>query len=355
MTPLERSELYFKGEEVDRLPCGLLGIETGCTLYDITPRECLNSLEKGIEVQEHLIEDLEVDSIGYGPDLKGIAEALGTEIIYPENSICYVENPVLKDYKQLDELKEKEFLSQGRLPIILEFLNRMKEKYGKTRSVDNMIAGPMSTVAAIRGTENLLKDMRKNKENLHALLNFAVDVNLKWIQHVWNACEAGVSIADPVASGDLLGYERFCEFEKPYLQRLSEGILEITGKKPSLHICGRTNMLWEEFKELGISGFALDNCENLEEFKQTVGNDITISGNISPTEVMRFGTPKDVTEALKKCLKEGSDSLKGYIPGAGCQIPLGTPMENLVAYVNGVKKYTKGARLGKQIIDNINI
>lgn len=55
-------------------------------------------------------------------------------------------------------------------------------------------------------------------------------------------------------------------------------------------------------------------------------------------------------EALKSCLRQASDSPKGYIPGAGCQIPLGTPKENLYALTEGVKKYTKGAKIGRNCI-----
>lgn len=350
LMPIERSRLYFSGERVDRLPRGLLGIETGCSLYGIRTRECLQSVELGIIVQEKLMEEFGADSIGYGPDLKGIGEALGTEVIYPEWDICYVSLPVLKSYGQLEELRNIDFLRRGRLPQILEFLKYMKEKYGKTHEIDNAVAGPLSTAAAIRGTEAILRDMKKSPENLHGLLELAVEVNLEWIRHVWNECGAAVSIADPVASGSLLSVDRFREFAKPYLKKMCEGILKITGQEPSLHICGKTSRLWGDFPDIGISGFSLDNCESLERFKHSVGDAFAIGGNIDPTEVMRFGSPDDVTEALKECLRAGSDSPKGYIPGAGCQIPSGTPKENLRAFVDGVRKYTKDVKLGEKVI-----
>lgn len=349
LTPLERSRLYFSGEQVDRLPRGLLGIETGCTLYDVSPREVLHSVDKSIEVQNGLDVDFGVDSMGCGPDLKGIGEALGTKVVYPEWGICYVEDPVLKDYAQLESLKNIDIRRQGRMPVLAEVLKRLKDQHGRTHGVDNAIGGPLSTAAAIRGTENLLRDLRKNPEQLHQLLEFTVDVNISWVKYIWNECEATVSIADPVASGSLLGRASFCEFEKPYLKKLCREIVKITGQKPSLHICGKTHNVWNELKGLDISGFSLDNCESLEEFKKAVGDEITIGGNIDPTEVMRFGSPEDVLESLKKCLIEGSDSPKGYVPGAGCQIPLGTPKENLKAFADGVAKYTKGAKIGKKI------
>ena len=349
LSPLERNRRYFAGEKVDRLPRGLLGIETGCSLYGISPREVVHSVEKGIEVQNNLEKDFGVDSMGWGPDLKGIGEALGTKIIYPEQSICYVDQPVLQNYSQMDELRRVDIRKQGRMPIIAEFLKRIKEQHGKTHAVDNAIGGPMSTAAAIRGTENLLKDMRKNPEQLHELLAFTVEINVLWVKYIWEECEATVSIADPVASGSLLSRERFCEFEKPYLTKLCEEIRKITGQKPSLHICGKTHSIWSELKDMEISGFCLDNCENLEEFKKNVGDSITIGGNIDPTDVMRFGSPDDVREALKRCLQEGSDSPKGYIPGAGCQIPLGTPKENIYTFVESVKKYTRNAHIGSKI------
>ena len=55
LTPLERNRLYYAGEEVDRLPHGLLGIETGCSLYGIGPREALHSPEKAMEVDAYIL------------------------------------------------------------------------------------------------------------------------------------------------------------------------------------------------------------------------------------------------------------------------------------------------------------
>ena len=294
LTPLERGKRYFSGERVDRLPYGLVGVETGCSLYGVNPKEVLHSAELAMLVQKQIVEEFGVDSVGFGPDLKGIAEALGTEVYYPEHSICYVKTPILNDYRQLEKLKELSIYSQGRLPMILETLQKLKETYGETHPVSNAIAGPLSTAAAIRGTEAMLKDMKRNEENLHELLAFTVETNLKWVKHVWDRCEIKVSISDPVASGSLISHQNFLKFEKPYLKKLCEGIEKITGKKPSLHICGKTRAIWEDLKEIGISGFLLDNCENLEDFKNTVGDKIAISGNIDPTNAMRFGIPRDI-------------------------------------------------------------
>ena len=59
--------------------------------------------------------------------------------------------------------------------------------------------------------------------------------------------------------------------------------------------------------------------------------------------------PEDVEDAVKNCLKEAADSPKGYAPGAGCQIPLGTPRENLHAFCAAVEKYTRHARIGQSV------
>ena len=47
---------------------------------------------------------------------------------------------------------------------------------------------------------------------------------------------------------------------------------------------------------------------------------------------------------------EGSDSPKGFTPRAGCQVPLGTSKENLKAYVENIKKYTRNARIGENVL-----
>ncbi len=60
-----------------------------------------------------------------------------------------------------------------------------------------------------------------------------------------------------------------------------------------------------------------------------LGPDQTIAGNIDPVRVLCDTDPATIRCALASCLfAVGKDR---YIVGAGCEVPRGTPRENIVA------------------------
>ncbi|RGY79078.1 hypothetical protein DXA18_13715 [Dorea sp. AM58-8] len=109
------------------------------------------------------------------------------------------------------------------------------------------------------------------------------------------------------------------------MKELVQGITEITGSAPGLHICGKTKPIWEDLLELGINEFSVDNCEDLSELKNSLGRHMTISGNVPPVEVMLNGSIEDVIESVRQCLLKASDSPNGFILDVGFQLPIGTP------------------------------
>ena len=206
----------------------------------------------------------------------------------------------------------------------------------------------MTTAISIRQPELFLRDMIRDKKNAHRLLDFAVQCTLKWVEY--NCNEFGtipVGLADPATSANLISDRMFREFSKPHMADLLAGIKKITGSVPGIHICGRTKHIWNDLAELGFPSFSVDNCEDLAELKQTVGDKMKISGNVPPTTVLRNGTIDDVIESVKQCLIKGSDSPCGYSLAVGCEVPLGTPRENLEAYIYAARRYGRGAQKGK--------
>ena len=68
-----------------------------------------------------------------------------------------------------------------------------------------------------------------------------------------------------------------------------------------------------------------------------LGDRMSIQGNVPPVEVMRFGTPYDVLRSAKECIRKGYDSPAGYVLTSGCQMPIGTPKENMQALMDAAR------------------
>ena len=66
---------------------------------------------------------------------------------------------------------------------------------------------------------------------------------------------------------------------------------------------------------------------------QTVNHEMSLVGNVSNTEGLFYGTPEDVYKQARYSIKAGVDVL-----APECAIPLQTPLANLKAIVEAVKK-----------------
>ena len=349
MTDEERNKAYAEGKEVDRIPFSMPITESQAELYGYTLGEYRRSAAAQVDVALRAYNDFHVGgvlaNIRFG--WRGAGQAVGSEVVSPENSLEYISDYILKDYSQLEDFSfdpTTNPFSQRNVAIASEVQDLTKGKCKLTTRV----SGPMSVAIAIRKPELFLRDLLRNKENAHRLLDFAVECNLKWIQYnLEKFGKINVTISDPGSACNLISQRLFREFSKPHLRKMADGIRNLLGKLPGIHICGKTKAIWEDIAELGFPSFSVDNCEDLAELKAAVGNRMIIAGNVPPTAVLRNGTVNDVIESVKICLIKGSDNPCGFLLMPGCQIPPGTPKENLMAFAYAARRYGRHAQKGR--------
>lgn len=349
MNNMERMKAYAMGQEVDRIPFSLAGSDAFVNLYGYT----LGEYRRSLDVQFDVAEKARQDFCGGGMmastnlSLRGVGEALGSKVVYPENSYDYIDDYVLKDYSMLDSLvfdPENNPSLQARISNA----NEIKERMGGRCMVMTGVAGPMTTAISIRKPEDFLRDLGRDKANAHKLLDFGVQCSLKWVEYNCKVFgKIPVALTDPATSGNLISKKQFDEFSKPHFMDLLSGIKELTGTIPGIHICGKTKHFWHELPDMGFPYFSVDNCEDLAELKAAIGDRMRISGNVPPAEVLLLGSIDDVIESVIQCLVKGSDSPCGFSLAVGCAVPLGTPRENLEAYIYAARRYGRGAQKGK--------
>lgn len=341
MTPKERMIAFSKGEEIDRIPISPMLGETVAPLYGYKMDEYAFSSEIMSNVEIESFKRFRPDSISIGISLRGMGEAMGSILEFPKDAISYVKEPFVKSVNDIDKLKVANPKKDGRLPIFLEALIRTKDSIGDEVNVGSSIVGPYSVAACLTGAENLLKWTIKFPEKVKELMEIITESNNNFIHELANI-GVSVSIADPVSSPTLLGKKHFNNFSYPYLKNNIETITALTGKKPGIHICGKSKDLWKPLSEIGISSFSIDNIEDLNEVKEIIGNETVIVGNVPPVEVINRGTKEDIYASVKECILKGKDSPKGFILSSGCQIPMYTSEENIMHFINAGKHYSKG-------------
>ena len=110
--------------------------------------------------------------------------------------------------------------------------------------------------------------MRKDKENLHKLLDFAADATIE-VGRKFVENKIGIGLAEPTAS--LLSPKQFREFVIPYYVKVMDKWKEWGSRGSGFHICGDTTKLLETFPEMGIRGISIDSSVDIAYAKETVG------------------------------------------------------------------------------------
>jgi hypothetical protein len=184
-------------------------------------------------------------------------------------------------------------------------------------------------------------NMRKNPQFIHEFLNEFTKANLEIIRRL---AEAGIDI---VFYLDDLGYkgrsilsiEDFKTFILPYYKQIYQ---ECTKKGMFVlqHSCGYIDRLLPHMVDAGLNGIqALEPAAgvDLAYLKETFGDYIAFLGGMDASDVLNFGTPKDVGEEVKRCIKIAAPR-GGYFAGPSHNI-LNMPWENVLALRAAIEKY----------------
>lgn len=340
MTPRERMDAFSRGEEIDRVICVPdMGV-TMAPFLGIKASDYYHSAELMAELEIELFKRLHHDSVSISTSLRGMAEAMGSKIAYPDYNISYLLEPAVKSIDEIEKLKVANPLNDGKLPILLKALKLTRDALIKDVDVGAAMSGPFSVAASVVGTENLLRWMVRYPEEVHTLMGIVAESNNRYIEEV---AKLGLSIgfADPMSSTSIISPKLFREFSLPYLQRNINKIKETTGSAPGIHICGKSQKLWRDVVDAGISNFSIDNEEDLEDAKKIMGDEVVITGNVPPVDVIYLGSRADINKSVKESIRKGYDSPKGYILSTGCQIPMNTPIEKVEMFMEAGRRYGK--------------
>ena len=206
--------------------------------------------------------------------------------------------------------------------------------------IEMSIGGPFTIASNLRGVERLLRDCRKCPENIHRLMRLITDSEKSCIELAADF-GFGIAMADPVANPSLIGPKMYENFVYPYTKELTDFTLEKTGKKVSLHMCGKTDSIWKYFKEYELNEVSLDNIVDLEKAAKELGEFVPIAGNVDPVEVIMNGTEEDIVRAVHSCISAGMKAKKGYVLATGCDVPEKTAPEQIDIFMKAARTYRR--------------
>ncbi len=183
----------------------------------------------------------------------------------------------------------------------------------------------------LRGMENAMRDMVKDKENLAQLCELALYSQIVYAVNVITAGADIVFLSDPTSSGDAISKKYWREWGLGYTKSLVD-VIKRSGVKTILHICGDPTDRLEDLAETGVDCLSLDMAVDFGKAREILGPDYCLMGNLD-TSMMAFSKPGDVEDAPGK-LPQKAGKNGSFLLSGGCMLSEICPPENIAAMVH---------------------
>jgi len=321
----------LRHEETPRLPwIPFAGVHAG-KLTGVSARELLTNADRLVEALLEVNRQYHPDGQPVIFDLQVEAEILGCRLMWADNAPPSVASHPLEGNLEIPAYLP--VASDGRLPIILDAMRRVKSAVGGHTALYGLVTGPFTLASHLRGTDIFL-DSIDNEDFVHALMVYTTRVCKRMVDLYVEAGMDVIAVVDPVVSQ--VSPRHFKRF-------LSDPFADIFGHIrarqvfSAFFVCGDATKNIEVMCHTNPDCIAVDENINMTTAKAiTDQHNITLSGNIPLTSVMLFGTQQDNMMYVLQLM----DSLthRNLMISPGCDMPYDTPVENSVGIMQAVRE-----------------
>jgi uroporphyrinogen decarboxylase len=302
--------------ELDRIPAYIITGACNAQLVGASIREFLQNREIFVNAQITAYKRYQPDILIMLRDILASVEAIGTELIFPENSMCFPVTNILEDKVKLSSLEVPDPKKDGRLPDYLEACVETKERISGT-IVTGIIAGPWTIAVGLRGATALIMDSTDDPDFVHELMQFCSEVTFTSTEALMEI-GVGVGYSEAPASCSLISPSMYRTFVLPYHKQLVEYFKE---KKIGigLHICGKADPILEDMVSTGASNISIDSGTDMTKAVEATRGRTVLIGNVDTNLFLR-DSRDEMGQAIKACI-DLAPSDSGYILAPGCEVP----------------------------------
>ena len=335
MTPIERMNAFLTGKPIDRMLCMPIVTSYAAQRAGYTVREYETSGKVMAESHLTVFNDLKYDLVYLFTNCSYIAEAMGQPLDYYDNEPAGCNHPIVLSEQDVSKVHVAT-ADEGPFPVYWEAVDILKKEIGDQVYLSICFSGPLSSAATMRGAESFIRDTYKNPELCHKLLRMCTDTCKNFIQRMVKLGVVPV-ILEPISSASILSPKMFSKFSQPYCEELIAYAHEL-GSPIALHICGKTNAIIGKMADTGADIVSFDICD-LDIAREKVDGRAVLLGNVTPADVLMFGTREDVVAVCRDSVLHMKDYKPGFVLATGCELPRRIPYEHLEAMLEVIRTY----------------
>lgn len=333
LTPRERFGLLVIDEKPDR--CNVMPLITShaAKIKDMKLKDYYTNGENMARAQIAALETYGHDAISIFSEVGIIAEAMGSEFEYPENDLPVLRIPALAKKKigEIDILRPEK---GGRLPVYLEAIEYAYDAVGDRFPILAYVPAPFTTGMMLSDPNKFLIQTIKEPEVVTKIMEKSLDAAIEFCYHIIDAGGLPI-IVDPLASSSVISPKAYKQFALPYERRLID-FLHRYDLDVILHICGDTQPILTLLPQTHADLVSIDRVKMTDAIAELSGL-MRIIGNYD-TSRLAFAKSNLISTEVRDLVKLSMHSRKGYIAATGCEVPVQTPKENVMAFVNAAKE-----------------
>ena len=320
-------ERYFgilKGHPVDCLPRTPILMQYAAEYVGSDYAAFASDYQVLVKANEQCAKDFGVDQVSCISDPYRETHGFGSTVEYIKNGPPRSTHP-LQNTKDLSTLLKPDPMKSERMLDRIKAVETYKENLEGEYSILGWVEGPAAEAADLRDVTTFMIDLLEDEVLACELMDVCVEVGIAFARAQVEAGADTIGIGDAIASQ--IGPDTYEKMIQPREKQLVKAIQDM-GAHVKLHICGNITHLLPGIADLFVDILDVDHMVKLSTVRDAVGNRVTIAGNIDPVSVVLNGTPPVIRNAILSAYEEVGNP---YMVNAGCEIPSGTPTENLKA------------------------
>jgi MtaA/CmuA family methyltransferase len=325
MNSLERYLDVLKGKPVDFLPRLPILMQFAAEYIGSNYGAFASDYRVMVEANLRCAEYFGFDQMSVISDPFRETQGFGAEIIYVADGVPRCPHPPLENSKELSSLLRPEPLKSVRMLDRVNAVRAFKEQVGGEYSIMGWVEGPAAEAADLRGVTNYLIDLLDDELFAAELMDLCLEVGIEFGKAQIEAGADTIGIGDAIASQ--VSPETYQKLIQPREKILVQS-LKSMGAIVRLHICGDITHLLPGISELGIDILDVDYLVDMSMVRKILGGDVVLAGNIDPAGGVLMGNAESIRRTISDTYKQVGNP---YMVTAGCEIPPGTPEENLLA------------------------
>ncbi|MEG2719357.1 MAG: uroporphyrinogen decarboxylase family protein [Clostridia bacterium] len=265
-------------------------------------------------------------------DLQIEAEILGCELVWAEDSPPSVKTHPLADTMTVPCRCTLPKETDGRIPMVLGVMRRMKNAVGDATLLYGLVCGPFTLASHLRGND-LFMDMYDDEDYVKDLLGYCTECVKRMSEYYIGAGMDVIAVVDPLVSQ--ISSDHFTDFlSEPYTDIFD--FLRGKAVFSSFFVCGDASRNVEVMCQTHPDSISVDENINLPAAKKITDRyNIAIGGNIPLTSIMLHGTQQDNMKYVLDLVSELDDT-RNFILAPGCDMPYAVPVENGIAVAQAV-------------------